>query len=180
MHTEDDKEVRDQRDRLMEGLRTYGRTYAELGRRFAASLGLHSTDASALLEILAAEERGTPLSPARLSERIALTAGATSSLLNRLEASGHIVRTRVHTDRRVVTLQSTPGMHGVADEFFEPLAGRLNAMMGAYPMELLGQFESFLTELRVTMDTYAQEHTLRDENDGKSADGVDLTRGDSR
>ena len=146
--------VEDQRDRLMDGLRAYGEIYADLGRRFAASLELHPTDASALIEILGAEERGTPLSPARLSKKIALSSGATSSLLNRLEDAGHIARTRVHADRRIVTLHSTPGVQETADAFFEPLGVRLNTMMSAYPSELLGQFESFLAELRVTMDAY--------------------------
>lgn len=76
------------RERLMEGLRIYGGHYAELSRRFAAWLGLHSTDAVAVLEIAAAEERGTPLSPARLSERIALSTGATTALLNRPKRPG--------------------------------------------------------------------------------------------
>ncbi|GLV87725.1 hypothetical protein Slala03_74140 [Streptomyces lavendulae subsp. lavendulae] len=65
----------------MEGLRIYGGHYAELSRRFVARLGLHSTDAIAVLEIAAAEERGTPLSPARLSERISLSTGTTTALL---------------------------------------------------------------------------------------------------
>lgn len=67
-----------------------------------------------MVEILAAEERGLPLTPARLAERIALTTGATSTLLNRLETSGHIVRTREHSDRRVVTLHVTPSSHQLA------------------------------------------------------------------
>lgn len=95
--------VAEQRERLMESLRIYGGHYAEFGRRFAAWLDLHSTDATAVLEIAAAEERGTPLSPARLSERISLSTGATTALLNRLEAAEHITRTREHSDRRVVT-----------------------------------------------------------------------------
>ena len=60
----------DQRDRLMDGLRAFGANYTEFTRRFAGFLGLHSTDAAALAEILYAEDKGTPLSPARLSERI--------------------------------------------------------------------------------------------------------------
>lgn len=52
--------VAEQRERLMESLRIYGGHYAELSRRFAAWLGLHSTDATAALEIAAAEERGAP------------------------------------------------------------------------------------------------------------------------
>ncbi|MFJ6850568.1 MarR family winged helix-turn-helix transcriptional regulator [Streptomyces sp. NPDC091271] len=149
-----------QRERLMEGLRIYGGHYAELSRRFAAWLGLHSTDATAVLEIAAAEERGTPLSPARLSERISLSTGATTALLNRLEAAGHVTRTREHSDRRVVTLRSGPHIQERADEFFGPLALRLDATMSHYPPELLARFESFVTDLNSTMDAYLAERSV--------------------
>lgn len=98
-----------------------------------------------------------PLSPARLGERIGLTSGATSSLLNRLEENGHIVRSRVHADRRVVTLLSTSEVQGVAHAFFEPLAVRLNAIMSSYSNEFLQQFETFLTDLRAASEAYVQD-----------------------
>ncbi|WNI20458.1 MarR family transcriptional regulator [Streptomyces sp. ITFR-16] len=146
-----------QRERLMESLRIYGGHYAELSRRFAAWLGLHSTDAAAVLEIAAAEERGAPLSPARLSERVSLSTGATTALLNRLEAAGHITRTREHSDRRVITLRSGGHIQERADEFFGPLAVRLDAAMSHYPPQLLEQIESFMTHLNSTMDTHLAE-----------------------
>ncbi|MFZ3499596.1 MarR family winged helix-turn-helix transcriptional regulator [Streptomyces sp. 5.8] len=149
--------VAEQRERLMESLRTYGGHYAELSRRFAAWLGLHSTDATAVLEIAAAEERGTPLSPARLSERISLSTGATTALLNRLEAAGHITRAREHSDRRIVTLRSGGHIQERADEFFGPLAVRLDAAMSPYPPRLLEQFEKFMADLNATMDTHLAE-----------------------
>lgn len=146
-----------QRERLMESLRTYGGHYAELSRRFAAWLGLHSTDATAVLEIAAAEERDTPLSPARLSERIPLSTGATTALLNRLEAAGHITRVREHPDRRIITLRSGRHIQERADEFFGPLARRLDTAMSHYPPQLLEQFESFMADLNSTMDTHLAE-----------------------
>ena len=145
------------RERLMEGLRVYGGHYTELGRRFASWLGLHSTDATAVLEIAAAEERGAPLSPARLSERISLSTGATTALLNRLEAAGHITRTREHPDRRIITLHSGAHIQARADEFFGPLAQRLDAAMSHYPPELLERFESFVSDLNATMDAHLAE-----------------------
>lgn len=145
------------RDGVLAGLRSYGAVSAEISRRFAGSLGLHPTDASALIEILEAEERGVPLSPARLSERIGLTSGATSSLLNRLEEAGHVVRSRVHADRRIVTLHSTPGVQEVAGGFFDPLGVRLGAMMSSYPDDLLKKFETFLAELNATAEAYVQD-----------------------
>ncbi|MFE5943590.1 MarR family winged helix-turn-helix transcriptional regulator [Streptomyces sp. NPDC056480] len=149
--------VAEQRERLMESLRIYGGHYAELSRRFAAWLGLHSTDATAVLEIAAAEERGTPLSPARLSERISLSTGATTALLNRLEAAGHITRAREHSDRRIVTLRSGGHIQERADEFFGPLAHRLDAAMSHYPPQLLERFEAFMVDLNTTMDSHLAE-----------------------
>lgn len=147
-----------QRFRLMEELRAYGANFTEFSRRFAAWLALHSTDAAALLEISAAEERGDPLSPARLGERISLSSGATTALLNRLEEAGHIVRTRGHSDRRIVTLHTTAHVGDLAHEFFGPLSARLDVMMAQYPPELLEQFEKFMIHLRATMDDHLAEH----------------------
>lgn len=103
--------------------------------------------------------RGTRhlLSPARLSERISLSTGATTALLNRLEAAGHITRAREHSDRRIVTLRSGGHIQERADEFFGPLAHRLDATMSHYPPQLLEQFEAFMAGLNTTMDTHLTE-----------------------
>ncbi|MFE2055645.1 MULTISPECIES: MarR family winged helix-turn-helix transcriptional regulator [unclassified Streptomyces] len=163
--------VAEQRERLMESLRIYGGHYAELSRRFATWLGLHSTDATAVLEIAAAEERGTPLSPARLSERISLSTGATTALLNRLEAAGHITRAREHSDRRIVTLRSGGHIQERADEFFGPLALRLDATMSHYPPRLLEQFEAFVADLNTTMDSHLAERASTPSRSPGAADG---------
>lgn len=141
-----------QRERLTEELRAYGASFTELGRRFAVLLGVHSTDAFALLEIASAEEGGTPLSPALLGRRISLSSGAMTALLNRLERAGYISRTREHTDRRIVTLRSSAHVKQLADEFFTSVNERHNAVLAQYPPELLQQFETLLTQLRTTLD----------------------------
>jgi DNA-binding MarR family transcriptional regulator len=136
---------------ILDGLRAFGANYAEFTARFATSLGLHSTDATALVEILYAEDKGAPLSPTRLSERLSLTTGATTNLLNRLERLGHVVRTREHADRRVVTLRSSSRIEAPAREFFGPFYGNLKALVGQYPPEQVEQFENFLRHLRTSM-----------------------------
>jgi MarR family transcriptional regulator, organic hydroperoxide resistance regulator len=137
--------------RILDGLRTFGANYTEFTRLFAAFLGLHATDAAALAEILYAEDRGTPLSPARLSERVRLSSGATTALINRLEQAGHVVRTREHTDRRIVTLRSSGGIQRPAMEFFRPLDDHLTAMLGEYSPEQIRLVERFLAHLGRTM-----------------------------
>jgi DNA-binding MarR family transcriptional regulator len=149
--------VATQRARLMEELRGYGATFTEVSRRFAAWLDLHYTDAVALLEIAEAEQRGDPLSPARLSERVSLTSGATTALINRLERANHVVRTREHTDRRVVTLHATEHVAELAATYFGPMGHRLDAMMAKYPPDQLRQFESFVVDLRNTMEDHLRQ-----------------------
>ncbi|TQM81689.1 DNA-binding MarR family transcriptional regulator [Saccharothrix saharensis] len=138
--------------RLLDGLRAFGALYTDFTARFAAWLGLHSTDATALVEILYAEDRGAPLSPTRLSERLGLTTGATTNLLNRLESLGHITRTREHPDRRLVTLRSSPTIEQPAREFFGPLNHHLQALVAHQEPRRLADFEGFLHDLRATMD----------------------------
>ncbi|GGT19318.1 MarR family winged helix-turn-helix transcriptional regulator [Streptomyces purpureus] len=152
MEDEELAQVSAQSARIVNELRSWGANYTEFTRRFANYLGLHSTDAAALVEILYAEDQNAPLSLARLSERVSLTSGATTALVDRLEKAGHIVRTRgEHTDRRVVTLRSSPAIGKPASEFFQPFSDRLTAMMAQYPPELIEQFEEFLTDMRATL-----------------------------
>lgn len=148
----------EQRDRLLLSLREHGTLFGELGRRFGAQTGLHTTDAAALVEILAAQDRGAPLTQVELSQHIGLTPGATSALLNRLEAAGHVTRARDSADRRVVTLRATPGVDAMVDRFFDPLTERMGTMMSKYPPELLTEFGRFLDDVCATMTAYAQEN----------------------
>ncbi|MFG3258283.1 MarR family winged helix-turn-helix transcriptional regulator [Streptomyces sp. NPDC048172] len=135
----------------MDGLRAFGANYTEFTRRFAVWLGLHATDAAALAEILYAEDKGAPLSPARLAERVSLSSGATTALLNRLERAGHVVRTREQADRRIVTLRSSPEIRPRAVEFFGLYSARLTEVVARHDPERLRGFEEFLDDLRGTM-----------------------------
>ncbi|MFI0354580.1 MarR family winged helix-turn-helix transcriptional regulator [Actinomadura sp. 9N407] len=157
MEAPDPSDLAAHRGQILGGLRVFGANYTEMTRRFARWLGLHSTDAAALAEILYAEDKGEPLTPSRLSERISLSSGATATLLNRLETAGHVVRTRENTDRRVVTLRSSPQIQAPAIEFFAPLARHMDAMLAQYPPELLERFEGFLDHLSTTMEEVLAE-----------------------
>ncbi|MGW5452254.1 MarR family winged helix-turn-helix transcriptional regulator [Nocardia sp. NPDC003979] len=145
-------DVARQRQRLAAGLIGYGASFTELGRRFAETLGVHSTDAFALMEIAAAEAAGTPLSPALLSKRITLTSGAMTTLINRLEQAGYVTRSREHTDRRVVTLRCSAQARRLADEFFHTVNAEQDAILAEYPDDQLEQFETLIARLRAAMD----------------------------
>ncbi|WP_217697457.1 MarR family winged helix-turn-helix transcriptional regulator [Nocardia donostiensis] len=145
------------RQQLTEGLLAYGATFTELGRLFAVALGVHTTDAFALLEITAAEERGTSLSPAQLGKRIRLSSGAMTALLNRLERAGYVTRTRDSADRRVVTLHATAEAKRRGNEFFDPINARQDAILASRPPELLREFEKLLRDLQAGLNEVAAE-----------------------
>lgn len=115
------------RDRLIGEVRRLGADYTAVTRAFAAWLGLHPTDAAALTEVLVAEDGGAPLSPARLSEHVGLTSGATTSLVDRLERQGHVVRSREQVDRRIVTLRTSERIREPATAFFAVLTREVDA-----------------------------------------------------
>ncbi|ALG15508.1 MarR family winged helix-turn-helix transcriptional regulator [Kibdelosporangium phytohabitans] len=144
-------EVSEHALKILDGLRAFGADYTDITNKFAAWLGLHSTEAAALVEILHAEDSGTPLSPTQLSTRLSLTTGATTNLLNRLERLGHIVRTREHADRRKVTVRASPQIEEPAREFFEPFNTRLGDLVSRYSPEELARFEDLLDGLRSTL-----------------------------
>jgi len=95
------------RSEVLVRLRDHTTAFDESVRQLAAALGLPTTDTTALAEVIWAETAGRALSPARLSERLHLTSGATTALVNRLEGGGHLERSRESADRRVVTLRPT-------------------------------------------------------------------------
>jgi MarR family transcriptional regulator, organic hydroperoxide resistance regulator len=93
---------------VMHGLRDWVVRFTALNQHLAEWLRLPASDANALGQIIWAAETDSPLSPARLARQIGMTTGATTILLNRLEAAGHLVRSRESADRRRVTLRPAP------------------------------------------------------------------------
>lgn len=147
-------EMQSRHVRVIDLLRAFSADYTYLNRQLASWLGVHSADAAAYAEILYAQDRGTPLTPAQLSRRISMTSGATTALLNRLEEAGLILRSRENRDRRVVTLRSNPAVREDAPQFFGPLGVRLDAVMSAYSPEFLDQMATFLEQVHEGMTEF--------------------------
>lgn len=144
---EDERAIPEAGQRLLRALTAYSATRTELGRAFARSQRMHPTDAAAVVEILTAENRGEPLTPARLASLVGLTTGATSTLLNRLEAAGHVVRSREHRDRRVVTLRSTAAIHAAAVARYRPVAEAVAAVLADCGEQDLDRFALLVEQL---------------------------------
>jgi DNA-binding MarR family transcriptional regulator len=105
--------------RLLQTLTVESDRYAE---RFGARHGLHRTDVNALALILAAARRGEPMSPSALAKELGLSPSATTALIDRLEAVGHVERERPAGDRRRVALHVPEAGLEEGRQMFVPLA----------------------------------------------------------
>ncbi|MFT2707100.1 MarR family winged helix-turn-helix transcriptional regulator [Clavibacter zhangzhiyongii] len=125
------------RSEVLERLRDYTTAFDDSVRQLAAALGLPTTDTTALAEVIWAETAGRALSPARLSERLHLTSGATTALINRLESGGHLERSRESADRRVVTLRPTAASRARVTAFLQGARADVDRSLDGFTSEQL-------------------------------------------
>jgi DNA-binding MarR family transcriptional regulator len=87
-------------------------------RAMATVLGVGVTEVSALGEI----RQDGPLTPSELARRLGLTSPSVTSLLDRLEAAGGVVRRRHPADRRSVLIELTDAGDELLVAAFEQFA----------------------------------------------------------
>jgi DNA-binding MarR family transcriptional regulator len=106
-----------------------------IASRYAQLVGLHPTDVRAL-RVLSNAPDG--LTAGELAHRLALTSGATTRMIDRMEGTGHVARVRAATDRRVVRVQMTARAIETADAFFSRFGPTVDsAVAGSFtPAEL--------------------------------------------
>lgn len=86
-------------------LQRYQSTVDDFDNETARILGVNRTDLRCL-EILIADP-DDEITPRTIADRLALTTGSVTTMLDRLEKAGYLTRTRHATDRRKVLVQAT-------------------------------------------------------------------------
>jgi DNA-binding MarR family transcriptional regulator len=94
--------------------------------------GLHRTDLNALGHVMEAGRLGRALTPGELAAALNLSAPATSALLSRLEAVGHVHRTHSTDDRRRVSIELTEDARRVGREVFSPIGTAIRQVIDRY------------------------------------------------
>ncbi|MFJ1706371.1 MarR family winged helix-turn-helix transcriptional regulator [Kitasatospora sp. NPDC088346] len=124
-----------------------------LGHDFAAAQGLHATDVQALLAVMRGTAGGGVVTPGRLREELALTSGAVTAVLDRLERAGHIRRTRDEADRRQVNIHYNPGASALATAWFTPVAECTDAVREEFTADQLHVVARFLGRMTEELET---------------------------
>lgn len=105
-------ETRSKRGRaVLQALRAYREAEMAMRKRTQGSMGMNETDLTALQHIMAATGRGERIGPKQLSNHLDISPASVSTLLDRLEKSGHVVRSANPDDARRVFIECTDLAH---------------------------------------------------------------------
>ena len=110
----------------------------------AERLGVNRTD-QRCLGLLHAHG---PMTAGQLAQASALSPGATTTALDRLERAGYARRVRDPEDRRSVLVELTPEARRLIDELYGPLGAAGRARLARYNDEQLLFLRDFLREGR--------------------------------
>ncbi|MGE2729284.1 MarR family winged helix-turn-helix transcriptional regulator [Mycolicibacterium vaccae] len=107
----------------------------QIAHDFAALHSLTANDFRAMLHVMVAEAAGEPLTAGELSRRMGVSGAAITYFVERMIASGHIIRGTDPADRRKVLLRVAGHGKEVAREFFSPLADHTAGALAQMPDE---------------------------------------------
>lgn len=92
---------------VLKSLRDYRTAEAAVRRSTRESMGMGETDILALRYLLRVQASGKTAVPKDISRFLGITSASTTSLIDRLVASGHVRREAHPTDRRSVVVVAT-------------------------------------------------------------------------
>ncbi|MET1155662.1 MarR family transcriptional regulator [Arthrobacter sp.] len=125
---------------------------------------LHRTDLNALAAMVRAAAAGRTLTPGLLRTELHLSSPATTALVDRLDRSGHVNRTRSDTDRRKVYLELTDKARATGGAMFAPLARNIGQVLDGYPAEDRQRLAGFLDDIIAATSAACLEVAGRDED----------------
>jgi DNA-binding MarR family transcriptional regulator len=109
-------------------------------RHLGAALTVNMTDLQAMEHLM----EGGPMTPSRLASRLAMSTAATTHVIDRLVAAGHVERRPHPDDRRKVTVTPTPASIARAFEELAPMISGVTSVADSYSSEDRAVIESFL------------------------------------
>lgn len=111
---------------LLQLFSTEAERYADQARR---PFGLAHKDVHALNEVMQANRAGRPVRHADIARRLVLSGSATTTVIKRLVAAGHLVRSVEPHDRREVSLRATEQAYRSGRQMFTALTDDVLAVL---------------------------------------------------
>lgn len=140
----------DQVAQLIDEFRALSTVQDRLDQYAAERFGLNRTDLRALDLI----GQAGATSPTALADALGMSTGATSSVLDRLEAAGYAAREPDPDHRRRTLVRMTPRAEQLSAEVFGPVIGATAEHAAGHPERELSVVAAFLAAHRRTLERY--------------------------
>ncbi|ELT44386.1 MarR family winged helix-turn-helix transcriptional regulator [Arthrobacter nitrophenolicus] len=142
---------------VLKSLRDYRSAETSMRRSTRDSMGMGETDLLALRYLLRVQASGKTVVPKDLSQFLGITSASTTSLIDRLVASGHVRREAHPSDRRSVVVVPTVE----SDQEVRETLGAMHRRMMAVAESLTADEARIVVEFleRMTEAVSAQEAT---------------------
>ncbi|RKR73497.1 MarR family winged helix-turn-helix transcriptional regulator [Frondihabitans australicus] len=141
-----------------EAIRRYQAAVDDFDRAVAAALGINQTDGRCVELLMFEFADGA--TPAQLGAALGLTSGSVTTMVDRLVAAGHVVRTPHPSDARRVLVTTTKSLQEHAWALHEPIVRRGAELLARYsPAELSTMIDFFTRAEAVQRE---EERVLRE------------------
>ena len=137
---------------VLEALRAYQAAEAGVRRRAREALGMGEKDVLALRYLLEAQRAGHPLGPGELARKMGISTASTTTLVDRLTATGHITRQPHPTDRRALVLVPTAEPGDRLQAFLEAAYQRMIDVAAGLTDEEAAAVTGFFTAMTAALD----------------------------
>lgn len=150
---------------LLSATRRFRKADHEMRRRMSAGMDLNTTDLAALRFVIAHALAEDPVTPRRLAQHLEISGASTSKLLDRLTASGHLVRVPHPHDGRSRVVEATDHAHYQVRERLSGMHERMLEIAREVPAPARRAAIDFLLAMARHLETEAppQELTPRQE-----------------
>lgn len=136
-------------DSVGPAIQRYQSAVDDFDRETARLLGVNATDLRCLELLL--DDTETDVTPRTIADRLALTTGSVTTMLDRLERAGYVIRIRHEIDRRKVLVQATPTARQRTWELIGPLLDDASQeVVAQFSAEELATVERFITRATTT------------------------------
>jgi DNA-binding MarR family transcriptional regulator len=135
-------------------LRDLATAGSEATTALARRMTMHPTDLAAMSHIAYAAEQ---LGPGELSSRLGITPAATTDLIDRLEAAGHLLRERNPADRRRVRLVPTESAKAAVRGQLADLLERLDAVSEGFSRSERSAIQRYLEAAAAAYRDFARD-----------------------
>ncbi|MER7489433.1 MarR family transcriptional regulator [Streptomyces sp. NPDC126497] len=126
----------------------------------AQRVGLNVTDLTCFAFVIEAGEN--LLTAGELADRVHVTTGAMTGILNRLERAGHITRRPDPADRRRVRVAALPDALSRIREIYEPYYARVTELFADYSPEEISVLHDWFRRANAVAAGYLEEHCRTD------------------